>query len=177
MNRAEALKRAVHAAEGLWEGRVIGTEMVEIARLWIEIAKLFPADEPAPPSAPFTVHHLDGTKTVTGGEPTPPMAVMRGVLDGWIEGSKINHEALGHRDNCCETFHPEDIRRMIEDAEREIGTPPQSVGKVTRENMVAVIASNELVQEAANHYLAQPEVYAESVIDDLVKASLIAFPD
>ena len=48
------------------------------------------------------------------------------VLDGWIEGAHENHEALGHRgestDRLCWTeFHPSDIRRMINDAARELG--------------------------------------------------------
>lgn len=43
------------------------------------------------------------------------------ALDGWIEGAKSNHEALGHRDtDCCETFHPEDIRNMVADAAMSI---------------------------------------------------------
>lgn len=48
------------------------------------------------------------------------------VLDGWIEGAHENHEALGHRgestDQLCWTeFHPSDIRRMVNDAARELG--------------------------------------------------------
>jgi ketosteroid isomerase-like protein len=43
------------------------------------------------------------------------------ALDGWIEGAKSNHEALGHRDtDCCVTFDPEDIRSMVTDAARSI---------------------------------------------------------
>lgn len=43
------------------------------------------------------------------------------ALDGWIEGTQSNHEARGHRDtDCCTTFHPEDIRSMVEGARRVI---------------------------------------------------------
>lgn len=52
------------------------------------------------------------------------LSAMSDVLDGWIEGAKANHEALGHRgetDPCWERFGPEDIRRMIEDAANEVG--------------------------------------------------------
>lgn len=45
-----------------------------------------------------------------------------GSLDGWVAGARENHEALGHRDfDCCETFHPNDIRRMVNAAARELG--------------------------------------------------------
>jgi len=46
------------------------------------------------------------------------------VLDGWIEGQQENHEAMGHRDtDCCDTFEPDDIRRMVNDAARVMGAP------------------------------------------------------
>jgi hypothetical protein len=48
------------------------------------------------------------------------------VLDGWIEGSRSNHEALDHRtsfDGCCGQYAPEDIRAMVNDAARDLGTP------------------------------------------------------
>lgn len=49
---------------------------------------------------------------------------MREVLDQWVSGAKENHEALGHRDEstgdeCWNSFHPDDIRRMIEDAAQD----------------------------------------------------------
>lgn len=52
---------------------------------------------------------------------------MLDVLDGWIEGAKENHEAMEHRnentgDECWQSFHPDDIRRMVNDAAREVGT-------------------------------------------------------
>lgn len=49
------------------------------------------------------------------------------TLDGWIEGVKSNHEAMGHGgrestgSECWRTFSPSDIRRMINDAARELG--------------------------------------------------------
>lgn len=46
------------------------------------------------------------------------------VLEGWIEGAAGNHEALGHRDaDCCSMFHPDDVRRMVNDACRVMGAP------------------------------------------------------
>lgn len=45
------------------------------------------------------------------------------TLDGWVEGARANHAALEHRDrieDCCLTFAPDDIRRMVEDARREL---------------------------------------------------------
>lgn len=48
------------------------------------------------------------------------------ALDGWIEGAKSNHEALGHRgepvdSECWRVFHVDDIRNMVEDARRQLG--------------------------------------------------------
>jgi hypothetical protein len=48
------------------------------------------------------------------------------VLDGWIEGARSNHDALDHRgesrgEECWTQFHPSDIRRMVNDAAREVG--------------------------------------------------------
>lgn len=54
------------------------------------------------------------------------LAKLLGVLDGWIEGARSNHDALGHRgepmgSECWTEFHPSDIRRMVNDAAREVG--------------------------------------------------------
>jgi hypothetical protein len=50
------------------------------------------------------------------------LVTVLGVLDGWIEGAKENHDALEHWDpKCCDTFRDEDIRRMVNDAARELG--------------------------------------------------------
>lgn len=111
---------------------------------------------PVPVPQPLTVHHLDGTSTVTGGHPvrtgSPPVTVLvpapvpavpikgsalvkvqrhaLGVvlqaLDGWVQGAKENHEAMGHRgentgSECWRTFAPSDIRRIINDAATELG--------------------------------------------------------
>lgn len=50
------------------------------------------------------------------------------VLEGWIEGQQENHEASGHRgenigEECWSQYHPEDIRRMVNDAMRLMGAP------------------------------------------------------
>jgi hypothetical protein len=48
------------------------------------------------------------------------------VLDGWIEGQRENHDAMGHRgentgSECWREFAPSDFRRMVNDAARELG--------------------------------------------------------
>ena len=54
------------------------------------------------------------------------LKAMLGELDGWIRGCKENHQGLGHRgentgDECWRSFAPSDIRRMVNDAAREVG--------------------------------------------------------
>lgn len=45
------------------------------------------------------------------------------VLNEWIEGVRINHRIAEHRgSDCCDTFHPDDIRSMVNEAARELGT-------------------------------------------------------
>jgi hypothetical protein len=51
---------------------------------------------------------------------------MLGMLDGWIEGARENHDAMGHKyenrgEECWTQFHPADIRNMINDVARELG--------------------------------------------------------
>jgi hypothetical protein len=51
---------------------------------------------------------------------------MLSVLDGWIEGARENHDALGHRgenrgEECWRSFAPSDIRNMVNDVARELG--------------------------------------------------------
>lgn len=83
------------------------------------------------PTKALTIHHLDGTKTVTLTRPAKEavnmaLTAMLGMLDGWIEGAQEDHEAMGHRDEnrgseCWRSFAPADIRNMINDAARELG--------------------------------------------------------
>ena len=83
---------------------------------------------------PLTVHHLDGSKTVTGPAEThagnlgarQALGAMILMLDSWIQGAKENHEAMGHRhentgEECWRTFAPDDIRRMVNDVAQELG--------------------------------------------------------
>ena len=47
------------------------------------------------------------------------------VLDGWVDGAHSNHHALDHREEnkgqeCWRTFTPSDVRRMVNDAAREL---------------------------------------------------------
>jgi hypothetical protein len=56
------------------------------------------------------------------------------VLDGWIDGQKENHEALGHAreplgSECWTRFYPGDIREMVNDAARESGTREPWTGR------------------------------------------------
>lgn len=50
------------------------------------------------------------------------------MVDGWIEGARSNHEGMSHRGEphggeCWTQFHPEDIRRMVNDAAQKLGVP------------------------------------------------------
>jgi hypothetical protein len=54
------------------------------------------------------------------------LKAMLGQLDGWVQGCKENHEACDHRGEprggeCWREFAPSDIRRMVNDAAREMG--------------------------------------------------------
>jgi hypothetical protein len=102
-----------------------------MARLGEILDRMPERKAPAAPAAPepdqlfagITIDPLDQT-----GKAAASLALytMLGVLDGWIEGAHSNHEALGRRgertDRLCWTeFHPSDIRRMVNDAARELG--------------------------------------------------------
>lgn len=46
------------------------------------------------------------------------------VVDGWVEGAKSNHVALGHpseSEPCWDSFAVADIHQMIHDAARQVG--------------------------------------------------------
>jgi hypothetical protein len=92
---------------------------------------------PQIPEEPVTVRRMDGSR-MTVGTPGPrkgsemaadkrqALAIVRAVLDDWIKGARENHEAMGHRaepvgSECWRSFHPQDIRNMINDAARELG--------------------------------------------------------
>jgi hypothetical protein len=67
------------------------------------------------------------------------LVAMLGVLDGWIQGSRENHVALGHRaepvgEECWRQFAPSDIRRMVNDAAREMGLANIPEPEVRRED-------------------------------------------
>lgn len=54
------------------------------------------------------------------------LKAMLGQLDGWIQGCKENHQGMGHGSElvggeCWREFAPSDIRRMVNDAAREVG--------------------------------------------------------
>lgn len=56
------------------------------------------------------------------------------VLDGWREGARSNHDALSHRGerDCWEHFETDDVRRMIADAARDLGTADPTTGHERR---------------------------------------------
>lgn len=63
------------------------------------------------------------------------------VLDGWIEGSRISHDAMEHRgepqgEECWRQFTPDDIRRMVNDAAREVGISEFPYPEVPKEDTV-----------------------------------------
>jgi hypothetical protein len=69
------------------------------------------------------------------------LAAMLGTLDGWIEGQRANHDALGHRaepvgEECWRQFAPADIRSMVNDAAREVGVHEFTLPKKGRETEV-----------------------------------------
>jgi hypothetical protein len=120
-------------------------------------AELEPAESLAMVGRPevlLTTHHLDGTKTVaTRAEPdstreADKMAgarratvLMLGALDGWIEGARANHDGLGHRgenvgEECWTQFHPNDIRNMVNDVNREMGMSEFAAPEVAKEDEV-----------------------------------------
>jgi hypothetical protein len=54
------------------------------------------------------------------------LRAMLAALDGWIQGSRENHDASDHRgersgDECWKRFETSDIRHMVNDVAREMG--------------------------------------------------------
>ena len=67
--------------------------------------------------------------------------LMLGALDGWIEGARANHDGLGHRgenvgEECWTQFHPNDIRNMVNDVNREMGMSEFAAPEVAKEDEV-----------------------------------------
>lgn len=90
----------------------------QIVGLLGEIRDRLPAPEDAPKRA--AAQPLPGVAKSTA------LYAMLTVLDSWIDGAKSNHEASDHRgesrgEECWRQFAPEDIRRMVNDAAREVG--------------------------------------------------------
>lgn len=84
------------------------------------------------------------------------------ALDGWIEGAKSNHEALGHRGEpvdgeCWRVFHVDDIRNMIEDARRQLGAE--------REFDSVVDHDDEIVQPDIDTVRRASDANADAYID------------
>lgn len=80
-----------------------------------------------PPAGAITLAELDAVpiaRIVRRAKYEALRAMLR-TVDGWVEGAQGNHEALSHRDefsHCCGQFDPQDIRRMVNDAARDVGT-------------------------------------------------------
>lgn len=77
-----------------------------------------PAAKPVPPRA-LKGSELSQAKRLA-------LIAMLDTLDGWIEGAKENHDAMGHShenrgEECWRQYTPSDIRRMVNDAAREVG--------------------------------------------------------
>jgi len=68
------------------------------------------------------------------------LSTFLGVLDGWIDGSKSNHGACDHRgegvgEECWRSYAPADIRRMVNDAAREVGVKEWPEPEVAAEDV------------------------------------------
>lgn len=53
------------------------------------------------------------------------LKAVAGVLDGWQEVSRENHQGMGHRDrfeDCCGRIHPQHVLTMLDDAAGLVGT-------------------------------------------------------
>lgn len=93
-----------------------------------ELAKLY-VDEP--PAAPEPVPADRGGPLGAPGRRGAHRALtaMLATLGQWIESSRENHQAMGHRhentgDECWRTFAPSDIRDMVNDAARQLTLSP-----------------------------------------------------
>ena len=74
------------------------------------------------PAAQEPVRNLTGSALAVGGRRA--LEAMLGVAEGWAETASENDEAMGRRDLKTPKDQPfvlDDIRRMVEDAAREIG--------------------------------------------------------
>lgn len=73
------------------------------------------------------------------GDKRVALSAMLAALDGWIEGSQENHDALEHRDEdigaeCWRQWTPSDIRDMVNDAAREVGVATFPEPKIRQED-------------------------------------------
>lgn len=103
-------------------GRPVGLEdkVDRKAEAELDPAELDPAELAAQYVLPET--REAGVKLTAWGV----LQTLHGVLDGWIEGARANHDGLDHRgepvgDECWTRYAPADIRNMINDAARELG--------------------------------------------------------
>lgn len=86
-----------------------------------------PDDLLAPLKASMLDHSL--RESLTAAASATALRTFLTVLDGWIDGARVNHYALGHRDEpigeeCWRSFTPDDIRTMVDDAARDHHLPP-----------------------------------------------------
>lgn len=117
-------------------GSAAADDLAQLAKRIGEIASQLPPPPPAPSRvAAVTVVVGDECDLPTLSEANEYIAkrlvrraayetarAMLSVLDGWIEGARENNEALGRREDDAEMFHANDVRRMVNDACRVMGT-------------------------------------------------------
>jgi hypothetical protein len=88
-----------------------------------------PKDAPFPgPASPRPPRRKRGPLTNADQRASASLALytVLTTLDGWIDGQRENHDAMGHRgentgSECWRSFAPSDFRRMVNDAARELG--------------------------------------------------------
>ena len=102
----------------------------EAVALLTEIRDRLPSPQPAPAAVKASA--------LAAAQRAALLAVLD-ALDGWIEGARENHGALEHRhenkgEECWRSFAPEDIRRMVNDAAREVGLKPFPYPNVPKED-------------------------------------------
>ncbi len=110
-----------------------------------EIRDRLPAPEittkdPEPTKRPIPVSSVTQADRLTRGR-REALAAVLSVLDGWIEGARENHYAMEHRGEnrggeCWRQFAPDDFRRMINDAARQVGIREFDYPGAPREDIV-----------------------------------------
>ncbi|MET0916691.1 MAG: hypothetical protein ABWY81_10895 [Jiangellaceae bacterium] len=110
------------------------TEKMSSEELVAALASALGVELPRAPSdlddlSRLIIEGNDVTKRIIRRAKYDALKEMLSVLDSWVKGVAENHKALGHRDrDGCEDFTPSDIRNMVNDAARVLGTPSPWIG-------------------------------------------------